>query len=488
MALSKENVNKSMKNEIDQFFREKFEHDGGERFQYKEAYWDAVEALIEADKSQYRRKRMLWWYSAGLLLLLASGVTASMYLINSSVTETESDASELKVNQMQTNTFIHRPSSEETTGPTNPENQFVSLPEHQIRTQNGLVARKNKMTDGATAEKSVEKQKQSKVSDVVAVQTMAVPVKTKLNNGRPSMQDRPADLSVSTGAKPQFTVDAQETAVALPESVSSVAMALPVAEEQVLGVLPLPDDMPLATSGILPVIAASLTKPVQRTPSLFTGVMANVSLYSRADRHTGWAAYAFAQKHLRGGWAVQASVGLRLRQLNYNTTGSSVTDPSVAFRQDITTFGFGFERLQTTGTIRNMLAFEVPLSVQYHRRRWSVEAGLIAGRLQRLYLEQTQFKSTSLNADLTKVGTRNVVVFATSSALSQWYTSPFVGAAWQITPSLSLNTRLSYYRLSLNLSDILPSTGSTAPAPGTAGSVENGSMDIGLVFTLNKKK
>jgi hypothetical protein len=477
-----------MKNEIDQFFREKFEYDGGERFQYKEAYWDAMETLIEADKSQNRRKRMLWWYSAGLLLLLASGVTGSMYLINSSITEPASDASELKANQMQTNALIHIPSSEETVGPTNPENQFVSLPKNEIRTQNGVVAHKNKLTDGATAEKSVEKQKQSKVSNVVAVQTMAVPVKTKLINGRPSMQDRPADLSVSTDAKLQFTVDTQETAVALPESISSVAMVLPLAEQQVLGVLPLPDDMPLATSGIQPVIAAPLTKPVQRTPSLFTGVMTNVSLYSNADRHIGWSAYAFAQKYLRGGWAVQASIGLRLRQLNYNTTGSSVADPSVAFRQDVTTFGFGFERLQTTGTIRHMLAFEIPLSVQYHQRRWSVEAGLIAGRLQRLYLEQTQFKSTSLNADLVKVGTRNVVVFATSSALSQWYASPFVGTAWQIAPRLSLNTRLSYYRLSLNLSDMLPVTSSTDPAPSTAGSVENGSMDIGLIFTLNKKK
>lgn len=62
----------------DQFFRKKLVE---RQYEYKEAYWEDAERLIE-QRERHRRRRTLWWWLTGVLLLAGLGAATWRYLGN----------------------------------------------------------------------------------------------------------------------------------------------------------------------------------------------------------------------------------------------------------------------------------------------------------------------------------------------------------------------------------------------------------------------
>lgn len=420
---------------IDDLMRQKFDSDEpGERFEFREEYWEQAEALLKLEDERRRRRR---WALLGLLLLLLSLVLAGWWYLSRTdggqthiqgtdpIKQTELGAAkEQNNNTEQTITYALQESAvtESKTATTRATTE-IKQPESTKKSTNeppqlpGTAQRDKlgywKLTDGKSSSLQVQN---------AAENAPITPAKQTVQANDASLKE-----AIST-------VGAKETLV---ENFSLLALSvirvellpLPIPERAI------PEKNQVLTSEPTMARQKKTAKPERRFSAGVT-LLGSVNAPDQADRRLGVAAGGYVQCRLNRQW------GLQLRGQYRITPGYTLSDSStqVAATEQLR-YSFGFQKTAYRRETRALHHVEMPLALQWSPGRIGMEAGANLGYLL-VVQDRTTLRHESSLAPLIEEKKRFVT--GDRSGYKPFYATGFVGVNYRLCHRISANARAHY--------------------------------------------
>jgi hypothetical protein len=433
---------------IDDFMRQKFDSDDpAGRFEFREEFWEQAQALIEADEAKRRKRRrwLFWWFFAGLLVAAGSwqlavgnwqlAVGSWQWAVGSGQWAVGSGQDIVGGGQ----DVVGREQEAVGSGQGAGGSGQVAVDREQQTggraAATGSKGTKNALVKGGLLKKAdhqitpaaqglqPESGKNAGISDDISASdgetnnrriTGAVEKDAK-SDGEVALADTAAgQVNISDDA------GAEKEAALQPFPVPLQALAWP----------PRPFDT------VTVQVAAPLIKP-HREHRLHFGLSAGASLYEpTADgRRIGWSGGVFAAFRFNPAWS--ASLGLQGR---FQPGDKSL--PGDSLSSHVLQYSFGYQEDTWTLERRGLCFVEAPLSVQWRRRAFGVEGGIVPGVLLGARGRLIREREASLQ-DGVSISRRGV--WTDDAPYRRVYTAGFIGASWYLNRRLEFSAR-GFYR------------------------------------------
>jgi len=438
---------------IDDFMRQKFDADDPqERFEFQEEYWEQAQALLEQEEA--RRRRRLWLIF-GLVLAMA---LLSWFLLlpwgagalskNKATEEHSTILTENTENQVYTNSKL-------TTG------EQIIQPSDSIegpvdgnfqRDGNGSATPVPEKPSQGTQQNRRDNKGMVKPSNSENTWGPAALTSKQIAEGRnpksPSAQSARLDQS---GKK---EIENTSSAIATPPVTTPPITTPPITTPPIttpaliplfnipapLILFPIPERalVPFKTwiSAKAPIVEK--TKPVQ-DQRFAIGLSLAGAAYQSSDttgRWAGWAIGLYGKYRLNKNWSLLLGVQERFVPGFEAPEDSSNPNQIAQLR-----YSFGYKREEWKRATRGQHYLEVPLSAQWHKGSWGLEAGGTAGMLLVVQSRTTYTVETSLEAAKTTV---KKFTKGDTAPYNRTYFTAFAGAEYRLNDRISVLARGHY--------------------------------------------
>jgi hypothetical protein len=441
---------------LDDFMRQKFNTDpdaSGERFEFREEYWEQAQALLEAEEKRRRKRRrwLLWWVFLGVIAVAVAVYSNNGRLARRSLGEGGQSARDTLDHQYSGSADDIQTRGDTTTkgfisGEKIPGTDSV-FPKNNIENQgfgikNGMPgtvgasdrqAGKNNNTKDAQPETSAQKPAPlPSRSDSKGVQPAGTspnqPDVEKEKNGQPTSPNPPA--SVQNATLPGHQTDSTNVSVIAQNDLHEFNnfAALPT----LTGLLDLPT-RDLDTPNVTPYVQS--IKPVrERTFSFGLAATATLSQASPDGKRLGATGGVFLDYRFAPAWSL--TTGANWRYLAGAWAGDTVPTTSEQLR-----YGFGYQQDAWNLETRGLHFIEVPIGLRWQRGAFSISGGFAAGFLIGVQGRLTQQHSESLQNGVTTERSR---VWLNKTPYYPFSPTVFLGGEWRVTQRLGLTLRGAY--------------------------------------------
>jgi len=400
--------------QLDNFFKDKL---NDRNFEFKDAYWEDAERLIEAQEEDDRRRRFGWWWKIGLFLLVFS--LAGYFTFNEwSKAAIPNTNTITKVEQKEETKVTLAPSKKEILSTKTPEDVSTTIT-NKIKEQNTTNTYNTSKTDNSSTNNSKPSQKQFPQSTISTAQT--------LNNNdviapRPKVieQDSGNDQKLLTlplpleSSEENLLVDSmasKKRKMALNDQGDLKALEdNSIAEERediMEALLPLETIAFEVDANTKPDCnnCIKLTKPF-KPKRLSLGVALESILYpfeEDEDWFIGGALGLTANYRLNRKLAIRSGLQYAVYSgpspnffISPSTAGVAPVALSDFEAFDFTIenqYGFGLKTIQTIYPPENFHTLEIPMMLQFHHNRSAFEAGVYLNFL--VALQAKEIKQSS---------------------------------------------------------------------------------------------
>lgn len=441
---------------LDDFMRQKFDTDpdkSGQRFQFREEYWEQAQVLIEAEEARRKKRRrwLLWWLFFG-----AVGVAVAVYG-GSGRSSDRSGGSSTGAQQEQL-------AGDDTAEKTSQTGSAHSIDKSGGQTQDNSAANdlisgektpgasssflKNKTDNTANTTEATNQNRQKNtdnqnfgINKKGAGETFAPGQRTKKGSANPANSSpTPSKPTSETGA-PGQTPQAENTRPGIPaDSANAVATAPETFKKlddfaelpTLLNLLEGPErplDTPYATTAVQPI------KPLRKQKFSFgLAAAGTLSQASPDEKRLGGVGGVFAHYRFAPSWSL--AVGANWRYLSGNWADDTASTESGQLR-----YSFGYKqdlwRLQTHG----LHFLEIPLGLRWGRGALTAEAGFAPGLLIGVQGQITHEYSESLQQGVRIERSR---VWLEKTPYRQFSPTLYLGGEWQALRHLGLTLRGTY--------------------------------------------
>ncbi|MEZ4964636.1 MAG: hypothetical protein R2791_05280 [Saprospiraceae bacterium] len=438
---------------IDDFMRQKFESDPaspGNRFEFREEYWEQASALLEAEEARRRRRRrwLFWWLFTGLLAGI--GGWALMHWNSSHAADQGRNAGAPAMHNERKTGPSHSEGNSTIQG-DRPMDSGITLsgeavPEKNERTAKGLDAASGKplqQQSAAHGEKDILKKGGVQANQPA---TPALPPKTPDPTGQPLSGNVQTPASSEKPAVPTGTgsPNAAQEVTGTPENrdMTTADPESPLSAERPAACKLLPTFLhPVLLPVRVAVMSryptqAQMIKPVRDGRFSLRAEAAAAFMQASPDgERLGAGAGIALQYRLHRNWSLSAGANWRFVPGDWGDPA----DPKVSEQLH---YSFGFVEdtwiLERTG----LHSLEFPLAIQWSRKTLAVEAGVapsllltVQGRLTNTHFESLQDEPS----------TKTSRISLDKALYRSLYTSGFAGLEWRATQHLGLGIR-GYYR------------------------------------------
>jgi cytoskeletal protein RodZ len=422
---------------IDDLMRQKFDSDEpGERFEFKEEYWEQAEALLKLEDEQRKRRS---WALLGLLLLLLFLVLAGWWYLSLA------DGGQTQIQE---------------------KNPIKQTELGALKEQNNNTRQTNANTNALQEAAATE----SKTATTRAITEIKQPESTKKSTNKPSplpgtaQRDKLGHWKLTDGKQSSLQIQNEaENAPITPanqtiqandasqkEEVSTIGekeilaesfslLALSVIRLELLP-LPIPERAIPEKNQALTLERAmggqKKTAKPERRFSVGVTLLGSVNAPDQADRRLGAAAGAYAQFRLSRQFGLQLGAQYRI------TPGYAISDSStlVAATEQLR-YSFGFQKTAYRRETRALHHVEMPLALQWNPGRIGMEAGATLGYLL-MVQDRTTLRHESSLEPLTEEKKRFVT--GDRSGYKPFYATGFVGANYRLSHRISASARVHY--------------------------------------------
>ncbi|MCC7467046.1 MAG: PorT family protein, partial [Saprospiraceae bacterium] len=377
---------------IDDLMRQKFDSDEpGERFEFKEEYWEQAEALLKLEDERRKRRG---WALLGLLLLLLSLMLAGWWFLGRAdggqtqiqekepIKQTELGAlkeQENNTRQINTNTLQEPIAIESKTAITRATTE-IKQPESIKKSTNKTAqlpgtAQRDKLGHW----KLTDANKPSQAAGNAAETAPTTPITQNVQANNASTKEE-----ASTAGEKEAPA---ETFSLLALSIIQIElMPLPVPERAI------PEKKQVLTSEPAMAGPKKTAKPERRF-SAGVSLLGSVNAPDQAGRRLGLAAGGYVQYNLNRQWALQLGGQYRL------TPGYAIVIDStpVATNIEQLRYSFGYQITTYKRETVGLHHLEMPLALQWKRNRMGLEAGATLGYLLMVEDKTTLRQETSLD-------------------------------------------------------------------------------------------
>jgi len=425
---------------IDDLMRQKFDSDDpGERFEFREEYWEQAQALLEKEEDKRRRR---FWLFIGLVLAMA--LLAWLLLVQ----RPAGNLSQHKVGEQDsifsTGKMEH---SGNTDGKPTLSEQTIKSSGSKDQTKVGTNQRENMHVSeniaGFRTSKSVASTEASQQSLEGKNATINVGSTDQRQKEIPELDDQSTSPTITSPpiTNPPITNHQSTSPPITNHQSTNPPITIP------LTIIPTPLTPVALPERIfqprkLPTVAkepiAAKIKPVQDQ-----GFSFGLSLAGAAYQQTqtlgpwaGWAVGAFGDYRLDKNWSLM--LGLQARFVPGYAAPSDSSNPNQVEQLH---YSFGFKSEQWKRETRGLHYLEVPLSAHWHKGPWGLEGGGAAGML---FLVQNR---TEYTVESSLGGAKTTVkkfVKGDSEPYNRNYFSAFAGAEYRLSRRFSLMTRAQY--------------------------------------------
>ena len=421
---------------IDDLMRQKFDSDEpGERFEFREEYWEQAEALLKLEDERRRRRG---WALLGLLLLLLSLMLAGWWFLS------RTDGGQTQIHEKD-------PIKQTELGVVQEQNNNTRQTNTNALQGSAVTESKTATTRATTEIKQPESTKKStnEPSQLPGTAQRDKLGHWKLTDGKPSSLQVPnASENAPITPPAKQTIQANDTSLKeevstagvkeiLAESFSLLALSvirvellpLPIPERAI------PEKNQLLTSELTMAGQKKTAKPERRFSAGVT-LLGSVNAPDQADRRVGVAAGANAQYRLSRQFGLQLGAQYRI------TPGYAISDSStlVASTEQLR-YSFGFQKTRFRRETRALHHVEMPLALQWNPGRIGMEAGATLGYLLMVQDRTTLHHESSLEP-LTEEKKRFVT--GDRSGYKPFYATGFVGVNYGLNQRISVNARVHY--------------------------------------------
>ncbi|MFN0176268.1 MAG: hypothetical protein ACKVU0_16600 [Saprospiraceae bacterium] len=437
---------------IDDLMRQKFDSDDpGERFEFREEYWEQAQALLEKEEGKRGRR---FWLIIGLVLALAL-LTWLLLMQGSDGSLSEKKAGEkaptvanekperpnyadgkdtLSGQTMQssnareqTNDGIRQGDENMSISPIPIAPTGSKIPE---RTRHGNTGNKSiSNTDAGTtislADAEISRQILAGKNDAVNTGGIDIARKetTKPDDNSPfttpPFTNPPAEATAKEGPPitiPIFTIPTPLYPMPLPERIFQIQKRPTLAKEPI----------------------AAKIKPVKDKGFSF-GLSVAGAAYQQSDTVGRWAAWtvgAFGDYQLNKSWSFM--LGVQTRFVPGHMAQADSSNPNLV---ENLRYSFGYQSEEWRLETRGLHFLEVPISAHWHKGSWGLEAGGAAGMLLGVQNRTEHTTESSLETPKTTV---KRFVKGNFKPYNQRYFSAFAGAEYRLNNRFSLMTRAQY--------------------------------------------
>lgn len=427
------------KDRLDEFLQHKFaEDDPEQRFAFREEYWQQAQTLIEADERRKRRRGLFWWWMSGgfgLVLIavwwMAGGTdyaghpagagTAATPEVTTPVEKVDTGAEVQRTsgyaNEPVPEWTVHQSSNQEQKPADHP--QKVALPAH------GRPGRSKHRNIGPSLS-GVEPSSGLSIEKISNDQV----VRKGLNGTVPSVESRNEIAQTQAGSNDRETPEIK------PNVSKTPAPLFP------------PDILPTRLQLLKRQPVFPAMPPASNTP------VAEVKPHDKWR----WQLGALASVSTTNGYLHQKDFGfgfgLTTRLTLWNSPFSLNADLQWRSRQaqvvDTIFIGNTAQSRYSFGYVRNIQErrataarwLEIPVYLQYSRKQFGAEIGVMPVRLLSLRGREDQYRQTSLEPEKVFVGSKNIKLtnryFETSDL------SLFAGFECRPTSRLGFGLRVHY--------------------------------------------
>lgn len=466
---------------IDDLMRQKFDSDNpGERFEFREEYWEQAEALLQQEDDRRRRRGWLFWSLLGVLLMLLLG----WWLLSRHHSGLTQKDPELIQEQTTTNSTISTQTEVLSPQATQAPNQHSATTNNSGKSNNGPFATANQNSGAA---------KSSRSQEILSGKNPALsPVRDRNGHWKmtpsKSMNQEVLGNVVEENAKGPTNLAEQSTQANSPvlsqitenSSASSDSDKI-LSETQPLEVLfpfiplsiirvqtplfPMPEEvLPLKKQVMASLPIADKIKPAKdpKKWSAGIGLAGSVNTPDQSNRRLGMAPGLFARYKLNNSWTVGVGGQYRITP-GYSIAGlDSISTEKVRY-------SFGFKKSSYESQTRALHHLEIPLSIQWNRKRFGLEGGAALGYLIMVQQRIESIYESSLEPLRTKVSRFGV---GDRSEYKPYYLTGFMGTSYRFSNRWSCSVRAHYRFTDLEK----PVEGRELSRPGF--------VDVGVRFRL----
>lgn len=454
---------------LDDFMRKKFDADpSGDRFEFREEFWEQAQAMLEAEEKRRRKRRrwLLWWFFTGAIatavaVYSSSGSSSGQSAVVQDIEEGGRSVGKNGVRAHEEGSESNFDSSEKTLSADssflkkNIENQFFEKEKSKlgstVRSSTEAGQQKNSAQEMRRgSRRSLAKNPPAQQVEKDAADEEAAPEwredSAPFAPAFPQQQEKPPGQALqmlpdSSPSPATANIDKNDEQIApnvtsndsndfnnlnnSDDSNNPIFSLLPT----LLNWLALPA-RPIDTPAAAPFVRK--IEPVRDRPFRF-GLNGATSLYQPPPdgKKIGATGGAFAEYRFRPGWWL--GLGVQWRYLAGDTVA---VETSEQLRHD-----FGFVRDEWSLDATGFHSLEMPLAL---RRQWgalSVEGGVSTGILLGVRGNLEQRRTTSLQAAPTVQSSQ---VWMDKSLYRRLHFAPFLGAEWRATKHLGLAVRGHY--------------------------------------------
>lgn len=449
---------------LDDFMRQKFNTDpdaSGERFEFREEYWEQAQALLEAEEKQRRKRRrwLIWWMFFGAVAVAVAVYSNNARHTNQSIgkagnnerrnaegqgqmTENSQHSEETNGIRAQGDTSTKNFSREENTagagsallknkvenqgfetknGNAGTEGAYKQQTEKNIGTQDAPrkspLSRTTPLPSGNGLKRAPSAAESTKISGV-EMQKAQQPTQPGLpvSDNTNKIQSPPGQQTDSTNfsAIAQNDLDAFNDFAVLPT---------------LTGLLDLPKrdlDTPFITPFVRPI------EPVRERRFEFgLATAGTLSQASPDGKRLGAVGGVFLDYRFASTWSL--STGANWRYL----TGAWATDTAPTQSQQLH-YSFGYQQNTWNLETKGLHFLEIPLGLRWQHGIFSATAGFAPGFLLGVQGKMTHEYAASLQAGVT---TEQKRVWLSKTPYYQFAPAVFLGGEWQATRRLGLTLR-----------------------------------------------
>lgn len=445
---------------LDNFFKDKFDN---RDFEYKDAYWEAAQQLIEDDEKR-RRRRGLWWLYGllGILIVFIGYFGFSTY--NSAIDQVNTTApgnhassppsiqdeaiTSIPSTSSSTASSIASPTSA-TTSAGSKENVTTSTTLSNPSLKKNTSSQKTQNTPSTTQEN--RSTKQNSKNGIAASNPDPTDLKVITEPKIPAAQDQELPSIKSTSTTTKESTTAQE-AVSEERTKEATTPSPETAKTKALQQTNLLENMEALPQEAMPTLPAleNIVKlkhkmaAAEQYPKFNWGLRTAGSIYRRSKDLEKWGDGASlglaSQYRFNKNWSIGSELLYSYRNVR--------ADSSLIQDVDAIEYSFGARRNRYTLSAQNLHLLELPLYVQYQRGRHALMGGVQFGYLLAV---KGQIDETLGNYPLVAVGVTEAnrteeyaQGWLTKEHHQQWETSFLLGYRYEISPRWQIDLRSAF--------------------------------------------
>jgi hypothetical protein len=406
--------------DLDKLFKKKLEQ---RSFEFKDAYWQGAEQLIEADEGK-RRRRLGWWWTLGVMFLL--GLASSIFyysqvdqaqIVNTEdLAQTERTKEEALPLQLDDNKTAKYTAALK--GATNTKEEKVQKQNSESGTSKTITTNQDERIKSGS-----EYVSETRRSDSIGASTRESNIKNHSSEKPDVFIDNTSNfISPADGKAVISESDTQKevSEQSYEKSIPKIDTPAPVSESKEFA--PIVNLELLETRGLEQLEneteSAKMDMIVKRFVSKPWSLGVNLStMYNFSDIHTGYTGLALGTSinyKINQRWSLQSGLGYSIRKpeniavtkgsFSPNNFGNAVfEDNGGGFVTTTNYYNFGLIQVNEIVNINQFHFIELPVNLQYQFKRHSLSLGWQLNYLSGIYGEQYLQTSEAMISPATNV-------------------------------------------------------------------------------------